>query len=182
MHLFDRCLIAGHVIGDLAVAPCDGRIAVFEVGHVDVDDAVQQVQGRQRVVAARVVDDGQPQPARCCQRHGFDDLRDHVRRRHQVDVVTAHRLQAEHHIGNARRVVRLTGHLLADVVVLAEDTAQVAVGKEDRAGPAPTAQRVFLAHMRPEGCHPRPAGGLAGSQPPAGPVGAAFPGAQVARR
>jgi hypothetical protein len=38
--------------------------------------------------------------------------------------------------------------LLADVVVLAEHAAQVAVAEEDRARPVPAAQTVFFAEMR----------------------------------
>ena len=43
----------------------------------------------------------------------------------------------------------LTGHPLADIVVLAVDAMQVASRKEDRAGAACTAQHVFFAVMWP---------------------------------
>ena len=52
--------------------------------------------------------------------------------------------------------------VLADVVVLAEDTAQVAVAEEDGSGTVPPAQAVLLTEVREGARHDRVPSGLAG--------------------
>ena len=68
--------------------------------------------------------------------------------RDEVDVVATALLKIEHHAGEfgGRRGRAL--QLPTDVKVLAEDAAQVAAGKEDRAGALPAAQAVFFAEVR----------------------------------
>jgi hypothetical protein len=111
----------------------------LEVGHVDVDDALHQREALRAVVGARVVDDREPQAALDGVRERLEDLPHNVLRRHPVDVVAPGRLQLEHHVREP-----LGGHPLAlqpprDVVVLAEDAAQVAAAEEDRPRSTPAA-------------------------------------------
>ena len=61
VHLADRRLVHPQIVADMRVPMRELRIAVFHVGHVDVDDAVQQRERLQGVVAAGVVDQRQPQ-------------------------------------------------------------------------------------------------------------------------
>jgi hypothetical protein len=65
--------------------------------------------------------------------------------------VTALGLQGQHHLGQARRGHPLALDLPGDVVVLAEHTAQVAAGEEDRARAVPAAQAVLLPEVREVG-------------------------------
>jgi hypothetical protein len=73
-----------------------GRRPALEVGHVHVHDAVEQPERLERVVAARVVDEGNVEAPfhRVDQR--LQDLRDHVLGGDEVDVVAASFLEAEH--------------------------------------------------------------------------------------
>src|SRR5687767_15220384 len=66
---------------------------------------------------------------------------------------------------------------LADVVVLAEDAAQVAVPEEDGAGAPPTAEAVFFAEMGEVGGDDGVPAGLAGGPLVLQPVDPAVAGA-----
>ena len=81
-------------------------------------------------------------------RQGLEDLGHDVLGRDEVDVVAADRLQLEHHLGEAHRAGALAAYVPGDVVVLAEDAAQVAAREEDRARAAPAAKAVLLAEVR----------------------------------
>ncbi len=72
---------------------------VFEVGHVDVDDAVQKPETLEAVVEAGVVDEGNLEPSLDREGQSFQDLRHHVLGRDEVDVVAAFALQIEHQGG-----------------------------------------------------------------------------------
>ena len=80
-------------------------------------------------------------------------MRHHVFRGDPVDVVAAHFLKFQHHLGETGRPDFLAGLLLADVIVLAENTTQVAPGKKDGPAALPSAQTIFLAKMRKVTCH-----------------------------
>ena len=86
-------------------------------------------------------------------------------RGNEVDVVAPLILQLQHYGGDLLRAVarcRAAGaDGLADVVVLAEHAAQIAVREEDRARPVPSAKAVFLAEMRERAADDRVAAGLA---------------------
>ena len=56
-------------------------------------------------------------------------------------------LEGQHHLGQAGRGHPLASDLPGDVVVLAEHTAQVAAGEEDRARAVPTPQAVLLPEV-----------------------------------
>src|SRR5204862_591924 len=71
--------------------------------------------------------------------------------RNKVDVVTAARLQLEHHLSQAfvrNFVLNLLFVRLRDLIVLAIDAAQIAVTEKDVAGAARTYQRRLFAKMR----------------------------------
>ncbi len=158
-------------------------LPVLEVRHVDVHHAVQQLQALGRVVRARVVDDGKPEPTLRGNEQRLEHLRHDVLGRHEVDVVTATGLKLEHHAGEplGRRPPYL-GDLggLADVVVLAEDTTQVAVTEEDRSGAVPAAEAVLLAEVWEVAADHRVAAGLAERVPIREPIDVAIPGADPA--
>src|SRR5215211_5067401 len=78
-------------------------------------------------------------------------LRDDMLGRDPVDVVAAERLQLEHHLSEPLGRDELALHLPRDVVVLAEDAAEVAPGEEDRPRAAPAAKAVLLAEVREVG-------------------------------
>ena len=66
---------------------------IFEVGHIDVNDPVQQPQGLQPLVATGVVDQGETEPPEGGCSHGTDNIGDIVGRSHQVDVMASPLLQ-----------------------------------------------------------------------------------------
>jgi hypothetical protein len=139
------------VVRALQVAPRRFARPQLEVGHVDVDDPLHQAEAVERVVGARVVDDRQLQATGEGERERFEDLRDDVLGRDEVDVAAADRLQLEHHLCEPRRRDELAPHRPRDVVVLAKDATEVASREEDRPRAAPAAQAVLLAEVREVG-------------------------------
>ena len=73
-------------------------------------------------------------------RQCLEDLWDDVLGRDPVDVVAAGRLQLQHHLAEPNRINAFPANLPGDVVVLAEDAAQVAAAEEDRPGAVPSPQ------------------------------------------
>ena len=67
---------------------------------------------------------------------------------HKIDVVAADVLEMQHDRGQLLRVNSLTVTFMADIVILAEVTHQIAVGEKDRPRPFSTHQRCFFAEMR----------------------------------
>ncbi len=123
------------------------RLGILEVGHVDIDDSVEQTQDLDRIVGVGVVDDRNREPARCGDRQRPNQLRHLVRWRDPVDVVAATVLK----IDEDRRQLLVRDRStdkrprsLRDVVVLAEGAAQVAVGEEDGARAAAAGNHRFL--------------------------------------
>lgn len=110
-------------------ALCKRVVAVFEVGEIDVDLALEPAQGLHRFVAAAVVDDRNGE----LRLERGQDRRKKMRRRDEVDVLHALVDQPLH-----RRAERLRRQLAPEVfvgdrVVLAEGAPQRAAGEEDRA-------------------------------------------------
>lgn len=121
----------------------------LEVRQVDIDQPVEQVERLQRIERGRVVDDGHAQAQLPGAQHGQHDLRDHVLRRDQIDVVhPPHVLQLQ----VPRRQLPRRGveapAPVRDVVVLAKDAAEVAAGEEDGAGAGVALDAGFLAEVR----------------------------------
>src|SRR5207249_9383239 len=109
----------------------------------------------------------------------FDDLWHHVFRSYEIDVVTAAPLEAEHHLRNLAR--RRPGHRLAgfdrlaDVVVLAEDAAKVAMRKKDGTRAVPSPEAILLTEVREIAAYDRVASRLACGPLLLQPVYAAVP-------
>src|SRR5437763_14792829 len=76
---------------------------------------------------------------------------DDVLGRHPVDVVASDRLQLEHHRREPVGRHPLAADPPRDVVVLAENAAQVAAGEEDRPRAATPSQAVLLPEVRKVG-------------------------------
>ena len=64
---------------------------------------------------------------------GFWNIGHHMGWGNQVDVMAAHLLEAEHHVCQVFILKFLSSSLVGDWPVLAEDAAEVAVGKKDGA-------------------------------------------------
>ena len=145
----------------------------LEIRHVDVNYAVQVKKRFERIVPGGVIHEGQMQTAFDGDHERFQDLRHHVRGGDEVDVMTSHFLQGEHHPCQSCRPGLGKVAALADVVILAEDAAQVALGEEDRSAAAPAAQWIFLAVVGEEAAHARISADLAGARLPGETVCAA---------
>ncbi len=72
------------------------------------------------------------------------------------------------------------GHTLADVEVLAEDAAEVAVGEEDRSRTVPTPEAVLLSKVGEGAAHDGVASGFAGRPLPVQPIDATITRASTA--
>jgi len=148
VHLADGCLVDRHVVANVGEPPGDLAVAVLHVRHVDVDDAVEQRQRLEAVVAAGVVDERDSQPGCGGQQHAGQHLGHHMARSHEVDVVATRRLQLEHHPRQPAGVDLAAAGSLADLPVLAEDAAEAAPAEEDRARASSPAERWLLSVVR----------------------------------
>jgi hypothetical protein len=103
--------------------------------------------------------------------------------RDQVDIVRAGVGKTQHFV---REIVRRQGprlarpEFLADLVVLAKDTAQVAAGEEDGAGAARARDRRLFAMMQPGVGDLRCGGNPAKALPVGEPIDATFSRATLA--
>src|SRR5439155_1719965 len=162
VHLADHPPGDVRVVLRLEVASGPRAVPVLEVGNVDVEDAVEQLEAAHRVVGAGVVDEREGEARVGGEEEGLEQLGNDVLRGHEVDVVAAPALELEH------RLRQLLGtHLpalthLAQLPVLAEHAAQVAEREEDRARAVPAAETVLLAEVREGRGHPGVAAGEAG--------------------
>src|SRR5208282_2786003 len=120
-------------------------IAVFHVGHVNVDDAIEQRERFEAVVSAGVVNKRKPQPTLCRNGYGRENLRHYMARGDQIDVMAAEGLQSQHHLSEFLIARLLALALPGNLPVLAVDAAQVASRKENRARTTPAAQTILFA-------------------------------------
>ena len=134
VHGFDALHGGARVIFRLEQPLRRGLCPDLEVRQVYIHQPVEQFQRLQRVKGRCVVDDRQPEPQVFRVQYGQYDLRHHVLRRDQVDIVhLAHILQLDIPSGQLlRRGVEAVA-LVRNVVVLAEDAAEVAAREEDGA-------------------------------------------------
>lgn len=65
----------------------------------------------------------------------------------EIDVVAANLLELQHHLGKGFRVYFHPSTGLADVVILAEDTSQIAHGKENSSAAADASETVFFSEV-----------------------------------
>ncbi len=181
VHFLDRRAAGFGVVTYVRVAAAGVGLAVLDVRHVNIDDAVEQCQGLEAVVAARVVDQRQSQPTLGRDEERLENLSHNVARGDEIDVVTSGRLQFEHHVGELFGVHFMASALLADLPVLAKDAAQIAPTEKNRAGAPAATERIFFAEVRAEPVH---AGERAGAADHAveryGAVDSAVAGAQIA--
>ena len=148
VHLGDSLHRALRVVWRVGEFVRDGRVHEFEVRHVDVEDAVDQMDDVGGIVTAGVVHERQGESPRHRDEKRLDDRIQHVRGRHEIDVVAALRLQGEHHGGELIERNLVAAPVVRDVVVLAENTGEVAVGEEDGARSAAPHERPLLSEVR----------------------------------
>ena len=149
------------VIGDARQVFSGFGGVVFHVGHVDVEHAIEQLEGLDAVVSAGVVDEGDVKSLLDCDEQGVKDLGHDVRGRDEVDVVASLGLKIEHEFGDG-----VGGEVAADSVgaefgVLAEHAAEVAPGKEDGARAVGSDQGRLFTEMGLGAAHARLWAGVA---------------------
>ena len=98
----------------------------LEVGHVDVEDAVEELQRLDGIVPAGVVDQRDIQPALDGRDQRFEDLRDDVARGDEVDVVAPAPGQVKHDGGELARLDLLAFPQVADIIILAKSAKEIA--------------------------------------------------------
>ena len=117
------------------------RVDVFVIRQIDIHRALQHAQRLHAFIAAAVVDDRDVRPV---QRQRVEHGGNEVRRRHEVDVVRALRLQLAEDLRKPLRRDDLPLAPLADAFILAEHAPQPAAGKEHRAAAARAADAGLL--------------------------------------
>jgi len=145
LHLGHR---AAHDLGVVArrKVPLGGLgVEQLDVGHVDVDDAVEERQRLDGVVPAGVVDDRDAQALRDSNGQCGEDLCDDVRRCDEVQVVATHVLHVEEDGGELRRSELLPGRPVRDLAVLTEPATQVTAAEEHRPRAGSPAEDRLLA-------------------------------------
>ncbi|MBT9148928.1 MAG: hypothetical protein DDT28_00346 [Dehalococcoidia bacterium] len=99
VHLPDRLLAVDKVIRSIGVFPGILGIAVFYIGHIDINYALQQPDGAHAFVAAAVVNYGNLQATFDSDPNALHQLGNKMRGGYQVYVMAAHVLQLDHAAG-----------------------------------------------------------------------------------
>lgn len=148
VHLLDGAAgYLGVVLGERQPAG-DLRPPELEVGQVDVDDPVEDLEGRDGLVTAAVVDDGQAEAGLGGDDERLQDLGQDVGGGDPIEVVAAAILEVEHDPGELVGADAPAFVFVAGLPVLTEDAAQVAAGEEDGPGTAPASEAVLFAVVR----------------------------------
>src|SRR5208337_598980 len=145
MHLPDRAASGFRVIRSFGIETRLFWVPELEIRHVDVHHAIHEGEGVERVVCARVVNEGEMQASRRRQQQGLKNLWDDMFGSDQIDVVTALRLESQHHFSQFFGLDSPAFALPTNFVVLAEDATQVTPAKEDCARAPLSAEAAFLA-------------------------------------
>lgn len=98
----------------------------LEVGHVYINDPVQDSERLKTVVAARIVDERKPEASVDCDGKRCKDLGNNVGRRDEVYIVASLSLQLEHDVCKLARIAFGANRAVADVAILTERAEQVA--------------------------------------------------------
>ena len=123
------------------------RIGIFKVGEPHVDQITQGRNDTRPLIATRVVDDRDNQPALPCRgNRGRQQMRI-MRRRHQVDVVGALVLQLQHNLDQALGRNLKTEIARRDLVVLTVNALERTAAKENRARASLARDGRLLPHM-----------------------------------
>ena len=122
-------------------------IGIFKVGEPHINQVTQGSHGTRPLIAARVVDDRDVQPALPhCGNRGRQQV-SIMRRSHQVDVVGTLVLQLQHNLDQALGRNLEPKIARRDLMVLAIDAFERAAAKEDRARTGLARDRRLLPHM-----------------------------------
>ena len=123
------------------------RIGIFKVGEPHIHQVAQRGHGTRPLIATRVVDDRNGQPALPCRgNRGRQQMRI-MRRRHQIDIVGALILQLQHNLDQALGRDLETEIACRDLVVLTVDAFERTAAKEDRARAGLARDGRLLPHM-----------------------------------
>jgi hypothetical protein len=107
-------------------------VHVLRVGHIDIHDPIKKPDHFHRFITGAVINNGEAKahPDRLGQ--GGQDLGGVVCRCDEIDVMAAHLLEPFHGPGHIRGVDEFPPSFVADVIILAEEASEAAVGEEDR--------------------------------------------------
>jgi hypothetical protein len=147
VHLVYGLLVDGGIVGDAGELAADVGVGVFDIGHIDIDHAIEEGEGLEGVVATGVVDEGEVEAGAGGDEEGSEDLGDDMGGADEVDVVATGLLELEHDGGELLGGGWFAAADLADVIVLAVEALQVAAGEKDGAGAAVAAEGVFFTKV-----------------------------------
>ena len=129
------------------------RVGILKVGKPHVDQIAERRHCTRPLIAARVVDNRDVQPALpSCGNRGRQQV-SIMRRRHQVDVIGALLLQLQHNLDQAlgrNLKAKIAGR---DLVVLAVDTFERTAAKENRTRAGLARNGRLLPHMKRRAGH-----------------------------
>ena len=155
VHFFERFSVNLRVVRGGRKLFGNFHVGIFHVRHVNIYKTFEQLEHLGRIVAAGVVNCRQRQAFFAGQLKGGDNRRGNVRGRDEIDIAAAVILQFEHRLGQLLDCDWVALPMMADIEVLAEDTAQIAAGEENRAGTVAANQYAFLAEMGTDGTDAR---------------------------
>src|SRR5919198_4403269 len=133
MHFFEDGSYHFRVVRrSVQVALARQRIEEFDIGKVDIDDAVEQPDGFKGLIPPTVVYQRQPKTLLDRQRQSGDQLRSDMRRGDEIDVVTTLALQIEHDGSELAGAHRPPFATMVDLPALAELAEEITPGEKDR--------------------------------------------------
>ena len=123
------------------------RIGILKVSEPHINQAAQRGHGTRPLIATRVVDDRNGQPALPCRGNRSRQQMRIMRRRHQIDVIGALVLQLKHNLDQALGRNLKTEIARRDLVVLAVNALERTAAKEDRSRAGLARDGRLLPHM-----------------------------------
>ena len=89
LHLSERAAGAFRIVGSGEVTSGQVPVPEFEVGHVDIDDTIEEAERVKRIISAGVIDEGQAQSLVGREVQCFQNVGHHVGRGHEINIVAS---------------------------------------------------------------------------------------------
>ena len=131
MHLAQGRLAEIWVMGGACKDLCSLFVSIFEIRHVDVNDAIKKPKGAGILISSRIVHNGDMKAGICGDKQRAEDCRELVRWGDEVNIMAPLCLQMEKYVREIVLSQLIPLSFMADLIVLTEYASHGASGKED---------------------------------------------------
>lgn len=146
-HLLYCCFGPCWIVRGVGIAARHCRIGILEVGQVDVHKAFKCTESFRILIGVAVPDDRKDKSGLFSGHDRHPQLGGILSGGNEVHIVSSLFLQFQHEVGNLFPIHLLTTAVKAQLVILAEDAAHIAVGEKDGSAAAGSADERLLPVM-----------------------------------